>query len=501
MARLLVLLLALFALAAAGCGEDEAENPLDEALGYLPQDAPFAVAIDTNIEGDQYQALGKIAKKFPFGDQVTEGLQRQLEEDGDVDFEKDVKPLLGNPFVVGAVDPRSLTAGGENNDFVGAVQAKDGDKMKDLVEKQNAKEEGEKSGAKLYRDDDGDTFAVKDDVLIVAGTKELLEDALEQRDKDDRLDEKTFEKGLEGLPQDALLRVYGDVEALLESDPDAKEARKVEWIAALRTLGLTASVEEDEIAVDFKLRTEGGDLAEEDLPIAAGGEAPRIVRRKGEIGFGLRDPSQVVEFAEAAARAVDPSAYGDLQRGKRQIEQRLDINFARDLYDQLTGDVSVNADVDGDFGLRAELKDPAEFERTLKKVADELPRIAEGAGAGTVGLAKPKRGEDFYAIAQPDGESVVFGVVDRVLVVSNDPASAGRLASETPTEVPGAEGSVVLGADAEPLADRVLQQLAPRIGLGSAFGGQLFTGPLGELTGSVAADEDGLEGRLRLGID
>jgi hypothetical protein len=501
MARLLVLLLALFALAVTGCGEDEAKNPLDEALGYLPENAPFAVAIDTNVEGDQYEALDKIAEKFPFGDQVKQGLRRELEENGDVDFEKDVKPLLGNPFVVGAVDARSFTGEGEDNDFVAAVQAKDGDKLKDLVEKENPKEDGEKSGAKLYRDEDGDSFAIKDDVLIVAGSKRLLENGLEQREKDDRLDEETFEKGLEGLPEDSLLRVYGDVEALLESDPDAKDARKVEWVAALRTLGLTASAEQDEISIDFRLRTEGGELTEEDLPVAAGGEAPRIVRRKGEIGLGLRDPSQVVEFAEAAGRAVDPSGFGDFQRAKRQVEGRLGVDIDRDLVGQLTGDVSVNADVDGDFGLRAELKDPAEFERTLKKVADELPRIAENAGAGTVGLAKPKRGEDFYAIAQPDGESVVFGVVDRVLVVSNDPASAGRLASETPTEVRGAQGAIVLGADAERLADRVLQQLAPRIGLGSAFGGQLFTGPLGELTGSVAADEDGLKGRLRLGID
>src|ERR671919_572193 len=104
MARLLVLLLALFALAVTGCGEDEAKNPLDEALGYLPENAPFAVAIDTDVEGDQYEALGKIAEKFPFGDQVKQGLRRELEENGNVDFEKDVKPLLGNPFVVGAVD-------------------------------------------------------------------------------------------------------------------------------------------------------------------------------------------------------------------------------------------------------------------------------------------------------------------------------------------------------------------------------------------------------------
>jgi hypothetical protein len=55
-------------LALASCGGDEAASPLDEALGYLPENAPFAVALDTALEGEQYRALGRIADKFPFGD-------------------------------------------------------------------------------------------------------------------------------------------------------------------------------------------------------------------------------------------------------------------------------------------------------------------------------------------------------------------------------------------------------------------------------------------------
>ena len=34
-----------------------------------------------------------------------------------------------------------------------------------------------------------------------------------------------------------------------------------------------------------------------------------------------------------------------------------------------------------------------------------------------------------------------------------------------------------------------------------AIGGQLFTGPLGDLTGSVESSTDGLRGSLRLEID
>ncbi len=58
---------AVLALAGCGGGGDDAASPLDNALGYLGGDAPFAVVIDTEIRGAQYDAIGKIARRFPFG--------------------------------------------------------------------------------------------------------------------------------------------------------------------------------------------------------------------------------------------------------------------------------------------------------------------------------------------------------------------------------------------------------------------------------------------------
>ena len=63
------------------------------------------------------------------------------------------------------------------------------------------------------------------------------------------------------------MRVYADLEAVLNNDPGSVDARKVKWIGALRTLGITARAEDDRIDVDFRARTEG-DLSDEDLPIA-----------------------------------------------------------------------------------------------------------------------------------------------------------------------------------------------------------------------------------------
>src|SRR5918992_5476906 len=96
--RMRILASALTALccivAVAGCGAEEAGGPLDEALRYLPADAPFAVAIDTDLEDDQYRSLDRIVKRFPFGEQAIGQLEESIEDDEGVDFERDVKPLL-----------------------------------------------------------------------------------------------------------------------------------------------------------------------------------------------------------------------------------------------------------------------------------------------------------------------------------------------------------------------------------------------------------------------
>src|SRR5215210_6878012 len=149
MPRLVPILLAALALAAAGCGGgDDSGSALDAELAYLPKDAPFAVAIDTDIDGDQYRALGALLDKFPFGDQIKGNLLRQLEQSsGGIRFDEDVKPVLGNPFVVGAADAESIT--GEANAFVAVLKAKDKGALEDLVDKTKPRKVGEDSGATL----------------------------------------------------------------------------------------------------------------------------------------------------------------------------------------------------------------------------------------------------------------------------------------------------------------------------------------------------------------
>ncbi len=175
-ARPRCLLACLLALAGfSACGSDSSGGALDSSLGYLPEDTPFAVAVNTDVHGEQYQALDTLFKKFPFGEQIRECLLKSLAKGATgVDLEKDVVPLLGNPFVVGAASASSLLDGSDENGFVAAIQVSDKGKLEDLLDKTEAAEKGEQSGAKIY-EQDGTEFAVDGDTVVFAGSRRAAE--------------------------------------------------------------------------------------------------------------------------------------------------------------------------------------------------------------------------------------------------------------------------------------------------------------------------------------
>src|SRR6185437_6283829 len=211
--------LAAGAVAVSGCGGGSSgsggKDPLDNALN-----------------GAQWKSLGTIANKFSFGGQVAQQLKQSINKQG-LDFDTQIKPLLGNEVVLGAADPQSILGG--NSSFVVALQVKDKGKLEGLLKNsKDLKPDGSSHGATLYKQNDGGETAQQNDVLLAADTKAQLEQALEQRDKSDRLTEDQFNSALSDLPKDALLRVYTDLQALIGGSPSASQARQVKWVAALR---------------------------------------------------------------------------------------------------------------------------------------------------------------------------------------------------------------------------------------------------------------------------
>jgi hypothetical protein len=485
--------------AAAGCGSSGsssgAKDPFDNALGYMPKSAPIVVAIDTDLNGSQWKSLSANVKKFAFAGQVESSLKSQINQSG-LDFDKDIKPLLGNEFVISA--PTVQATIGDNSQVVGALQVGDKGKLSDLLSNdKDVTKDGTSGGATLYKGKSGDTEIAQDgDVFVVASTKQQVVAAIEQRGRDDRLTEDQFNSNLSGLPSDALVRLYVDAQGLISGSPGTETARKVKWVAALKTVGFTLSSQNDGLAMDFNAKTDASQLTDSDLPIAAGDASPPVSNKAGEIGLGIRGLDQSEHFAESVAQVVSPGSYSTFVRNKKKISSQLGLDLDKEVVDQLSGNASISFDVQGHYAVRVEPKDPAAFAKRLDKFAKVAPQFARGAGLPGAKLTHVR---GLYKLTGAHGKTIYYGMVGKVFAASNDLASLAAIASDTPQPLPGAKGAVALNAEVAKIASELISKAAGG-GLGGAFGGSLATAPLGNLTGWMDASTSALTGHMKLGI-
>jgi hypothetical protein len=484
---------AVLALGGCGGGDDKAASPLDEVVGFLPEDAGFAFVASTDL--DDYEDLRKVVERFPIAGRAEELLKQSLEREG-VDFDSEIRPLLGNEVVIGVADNASFVDGDQDTPFVLALETRDSGKLEDLA-KDGGEARGESEGYDIYQGSEDDTWvAIKDEVVVLSDEEETLKTALKQRGEDDRLTEDDVEAAFEELPEDAPVRVYANLKALLAADPDAKDALKVKWVDHVETLGLSADATEDAVSIDYSVRTDPEGLTDADLPLASGEAAPQVLERddgSAELVLALRDPSQIVNFGIAAAEVVDPAGYAEFEAAKAGVGKRLGIDVDRDVLDQLTGDVAAVATIDGRFGLRAELENAAAFEKTLAKVMDGLPEFSDD-----VTIRRSKGDTPSYEVTTSDGQTYAVGVAEGALVVANDGDLASEVATRGLVDANGQQGAFVGVADAEQLVNAGLAQY--RGGL-EGLGGSLFTGPLGDLLTSATASTEGITGQLRLAIE
>lgn len=92
-------------LIAAGCGGDSTDSAgaaAAKAAGYVPSSAPLYVELSTDVDNAQWKQVETLAKVFPGYAEARADLTKSLNSGG-VDFEKDVRPLLGAHAAVAVV--------------------------------------------------------------------------------------------------------------------------------------------------------------------------------------------------------------------------------------------------------------------------------------------------------------------------------------------------------------------------------------------------------------
>ena len=234
------------AIAVAGCGGDsESGSSAGDVASYVPSSSPLYLEVTTDFDGAQWQQVQALAEQFPGYPDLERTLQRELRA-GDVDFDADVKPLLGEraaiaglrlpdvPELDGALGTTAPDSGAADDaapdddmEFVAVVELADGkaQQAKDLLVREGAVPKGEHQGAEVYAQPGGDgVVAVDDEALVFSDTQKRVFAALDAHAAggDQTLaGTDRFNDALAKLPPDVFGQAYLDLGAFVQSAASA----------------------------------------------------------------------------------------------------------------------------------------------------------------------------------------------------------------------------------------------------------------------------------------
>jgi hypothetical protein len=505
------------AAAAAACGgggdTGAAGSAAGDALGYLPKDAGIVVLVSTDLESEQWERFDRqIFRRFGQGS-AENALQEAVEGEGQLSYEQDVKPLLGNDLVFGTLGEAGdlVDEDGGDGGFVAALEVPDGDRAESALQKGGFERTGEESGAVLYRKGEDLVAAVEGDVIVGAEDEETLRRALAIRDGGDALTDDDLAEKLVDLADDALVRSFGDLEDVGGIE-QLSEFRSLPWVAAVRSYAVAVSMPEDDaLNVDVALVTDPSGLDEEDLPLATGEEAPEIVPREDEISGGNRDQSRTTVFLLRALRAGYPDSR--FVRAVAALEKELGIDFEQEILRQFNGPSASYVSSDGRvFAARSEVRDPEALRSVLPRIAPHLPALIEGLqGLQSEGMAllflfapdapavaplravrvdPPATEDGFYRVSGLTGEGpseLYFNVVGDVFVVASDEQRAREIAEADTVAAEGAQGAGVIRVD---LAELDREEASFLVPIGAR-----------ELVASLEASVERLRARVRVVLE
>jgi hypothetical protein len=416
----------------AACGSSSSSapsDPLTAELTYIPAGSPVIATIVTDPNSASVKNLTSLLTKFQVANLLVSTLKQELQKQG-LTYDADIKPLLGNPVVIGTIE--TAAAGGKLKG-VGVWVTKDASKLKALVTKSSNgdKKIGSHDGATLYRSRDGQTvLAIDGATLVVADTQALVNAALDRHANDKGMTLSQYKQQISGLPAHPLVLVSGNVAPLLAT-PQAATARRIPWVAAIKGYAVSIGPTSNGISVDWKVDTTGRRLTAAQLPLAAGSAAPALA--SGEPGsLGIRDPAQIATFSLSAVQAADPAAGSQFQAALGALRRGygIDVNAA---LGQLTGDLITAGE--GPVSLfRAGVSDPAVVSHTLANVQKHIQDLAPGT-------SMRRLGGGFYLVSRPSLTFAV-GLVGNQLVAGNASRSRLRAFATKPTTPSGGHGAI-----------------------------------------------------------
>ncbi len=313
--RLPALLAALGVLAVSGCGGDGSGGALGSGADLVPSEAAFFASVNTDFEGDQWQAAERLVMRFPAAQEALDELRRHLESD-DLDFERDVKPAVGPEVDIVVVDPAA------EDDAVVLTQPKDEEKWRQAVTR---------------GDDPGVTEELEDGWWVAAETQQAL-DAFESARRDESLaEDNAFTDAIAELPEERLATVYVSGEALTEelaaegelAEDDRAALRCLLGNERIPSLVFALTAEEDGAHVSGAVRAEDAEQPDE--------SASALVDKLPAGPLAVVSVNNVAEQARAFLRCGE-NADPDFSQQLGELETVLGLSVDEDILPLFRGE-------------------------------------------------------------------------------------------------------------------------------------------------------------------
>jgi hypothetical protein len=181
---LLVAFLCGLAVVLPACGGDGGSTTLSGAE-MVPADVPLYVSIDTDLASEQWRTAQDLLDKFPGKEEFLNKLKEELASE-DVDFERDVVPVLGPELGVALLDFD------DDDSYVALMQPKDEAKLNAL----------------LAKGDDPPVHTEIEDWTVFAETQAVLDRFRQEREGEKLSSSAAYEEAVGELPGDALVKWY-----------------------------------------------------------------------------------------------------------------------------------------------------------------------------------------------------------------------------------------------------------------------------------------------------
>lgn len=430
----------------AGCGGDDGSSSTDPASVAPPETPVFIEAriqptgeLKTNVEA----IASRVAGVDDLGGTIVSYIdQAALESDEPLDFEKEIKPWLGESaglFLL-EYDGDDFKTGGFAVEVTDTGEAQDF--LDEQVESQDEKvtDESYEGIDYKYGFDDGDAIGIIGNFLVLGDGKAAFEAAVDASQGDSLADSETYGDIAPSSPEGSLADVYVDIGGLIEAagsevDPSAMklfEASGIDVESASALLSLVPGSDNVEIDVAGKLGGAQDSVSTEDASALLGSMPANAVAAigVGELGKNVGEAIDTID-EQGIPGEVPPNQL-------KQTMKKAGIDL-----DEITanlGDAAVfvqgatRATLSG--ALVIEAKDATEARNTVSNVgtllrANGTPGVTAVSGrASGFSVRSPDLGAKPLVVAA-EGERIAIGYGLPATMAGLDDSESGPTLAKT----------------------------------------------------------------------